>query len=91
MSPEGSGCCECRVLQVPLPNSEPGTQPVEIGMVLLKSALARIWLEKVASPFLLGMENIFPEQFQCMDLWLRTEILLVFSRLAEYIGLWMTA
>lgn len=30
-------------------------------------------------------------QFQCMDLWLRTEILLVFSRLAEYIGVWMKA
>lgn len=30
-------------------------------------------------------------QFQCMDLWLRTGILLFFSRLAEYIGLWMKA
>lgn len=61
MSPEGSGCHELRVLQVRLLKSELGTEPVQVGTVPLKSALARIWVEKMASPFLLGMENIFPE------------------------------
>lgn len=38
-----------------------GSQPVQMGTVTLKSALSQIWLEKMASPFLLGMENVFPE------------------------------
>lgn len=58
---ECNGCSKSCVLQVPLRNSELATQPVKTGTVLLKSALAWIWLEKGASPFLLGMENIFPE------------------------------
>lgn len=69
---EGQWCCKSCVLQLPLPSCEQGTQPGKIVSVPLKSALTWVWLEKMASPFLLGM--VFTEHsIQCMNLWLQTE------------------
>lgn len=82
---EGQWCCKSCVLQLPLPSCEQGTQPGKIVSVPLKSALTWVWLEKMASPFLLEW-SLQSTVFSVWTSGYRLRAHFVFSRLAKSIG-----
>lgn len=65
--------------------SENGHSAAEIGLGLDLAGKGGLTLSSGDG------KHLSRAQVQCMGLWLWTEILLVFSRLAEYIRLWMKA